>query len=79
VAQPGRVISKKIIIEAALKLVILQQLRAMNVAPHALFPNLDGLGKSLMDLARLRAAFVRRPANSDLQPTAAGAMMSRRS
>ena len=60
-AKPGDVIHRKIIIAAALKLVILQQLRAMNIAPHALFPSLDGLGKSLSDLARLRAAFVRGP------------------
>jgi hypothetical protein len=60
-AKPGAVIHRKIIIAAGLKLVILQQLRAMNIAPHALFPSLDGLGKSLSDLARLRAAFVHGP------------------
>jgi hypothetical protein len=54
----GEIIHRKIIIAADLKLVILQQLRAMNIAPHALFPSLDGLGKSLSDLARLRAALV---------------------
>lgn len=52
------IIHRKIIIAADLKLVILQQLRAMNIAPHALFPSLDGLGKSLSDFARLRAALV---------------------
>jgi len=51
-----RVIHRKIVIAADLKLVILQQLRAMNIAPHALFPSLDGFGRSLADLARLKAA-----------------------
>jgi hypothetical protein len=51
----GGVTQQKIIIPAALKLVLLRQLRAMNIAPHALFPTLDGLGKSLADLARLGA------------------------
>lgn len=57
----GQIIHRKIIIAADLKLVILQQLRAMNIAPHALFPSLDGLGKSLSDLARLRAALADGP------------------
>jgi FRG domain-containing protein len=52
------IIQRKVVIAADLKLVILQQLRAMNIAPHALFPSLDGLGKSLSDLERLRAALV---------------------
>ena len=59
--QPGRVIQKKIIIASDLKLVILQQLRAMNVAPHALFPSLDGLGRSLADLASLKAILLQVP------------------
>jgi FRG domain len=59
--QPGRTIQKKIIIPAELKPVILQQLRAMNVAPHALFPTLDGLGRSLADLASLQAILSRPP------------------
>jgi hypothetical protein len=59
--QPGRIIHRKIVIGAALKLVVLQQLRAMNIAPHALFPGLDGLGKSLADLARLAAVLARPP------------------
>lgn len=54
--RPGEIISRKIIIKAGLKLVILQQLRAMNIAPHALFPTLDGLGKSLSDLVTLKVA-----------------------
>lgn len=56
--RPAEIIHQKIVIPADLKLVILQQLRAMNIAPHALFPTLDGLGKSLSDLARLRAAII---------------------
>jgi hypothetical protein len=54
----NKVIYRKIIIAAELKPVILQQLRAMNIAPHALFPSLDGLGQSLGDLARLKVAFL---------------------
>jgi hypothetical protein len=69
--QPNKVISRKIVIESDLKLVVLQQLRAMNVAPHALFPGLDGLGRSLSDLASLKAILSRSPANNGLQPTAA--------
>ena len=52
----NRVIYRKVVIAADLKLVILQQLRAMNIAPHALFPSLDGFGRSLADLARLKVA-----------------------
>lgn len=66
--QPRRVISRKIVIESALKLIVLQQLRAMNVAPHALFPGLDGLGRSLSDLATLKAILSRKPANIQTQP-----------
>ena len=61
--EPDKVISRKVVIDAELKLVVLQQLRAMNVAPHALFPNLDGLGRSLSDLASLKA-ILNRPANT---------------
>jgi FRG domain len=49
------VIQQKIVIASCLKLEILLRLRAMNVAPHALFPTLDGLGRSLADLASLQA------------------------
>ena len=59
--RPSEVISRKIVIASGLKLVILQQLRAMNVAPHALFPTLDGLGRSLSDLASLKAILGRKP------------------
>jgi hypothetical protein len=57
--QPKRIIYRKITIASHLKIVILQQLRAMNIAPHALFPNIDGLGKSLADLATLKVALYR--------------------
>jgi hypothetical protein len=57
-----RVIHRKIIIASDLKLVILQQLRAMNIAPHALFPSLDGFGRSLADLARLKATLAQQNA-----------------
>ena len=58
---PKSIIQRKIIIASRLKLTILQQLRAMNVAPHALFPDLDGLGRSLADLASLKAILSRPP------------------
>jgi hypothetical protein len=58
---PDLLMSRKIIIAARLKLIILQQLRAMNVAPHALFPGIDGLGRSLSDLASLLAVLSRQP------------------
>lgn len=54
--RPDSIICRKIVIASHLKLVILQQLRAMNVAAHALFPTLDGLGRSLSDLAVLKVA-----------------------
>ena len=58
--QGDRVIHRKIIIAASLKIVVLQQLRAMNVAPHALFPTVDGLGRSLSDLVALKVALATR-------------------
>lgn len=42
----------KWIIPADLKLIFLRNLRVMNVAAHALFPGLDGLGRSVRDLIR---------------------------
>jgi len=53
----SRIIQRKIVIASYLKPEILQRLRAMNVAPHALFPTLDGLGRSLADLASLKTMF----------------------
>lgn len=51
---PNILYYKKIIIQPELKPIILQQLCAMNVVPHALFPGLDGLGKSLSNFAYLK-------------------------
>lgn len=56
VNQPESIIYLKIVIASQVKVAILQQLRAMNVAPHALFPTVDGLGRSLADLATLKVA-----------------------
>lgn len=64
---PDKVLYRKIVIQPELKPVILQQLRAMNVTPHALFPGLDGLGRSLSDLAYLRASLGRPWHPSDAQ------------
>ena len=47
----------KIIIPAALKLEILQQLRPMNISGASIYPGLDGLGKSLAESARLASKF----------------------
>lgn len=55
-ANPSAVVYRKIVIAKELKLVMLQQLRSMNIAPHALFPTIDGLGRSLVDLTRLKVA-----------------------
>ena len=52
---PSHILQQKIVIVSSLKPEILQRLRTMNVAPHALFPTLDGLGRSLADLASLKA------------------------
>lgn len=40
------------IFPAQLKPEIIRQLRVMNIAPHSLFPGLDGLGRSVADLVR---------------------------
>lgn len=66
--KPDAVLFRKIVIAAELKLVLLQQLRAMNVAPHTLFPSLDGLGRSLSDLARLEAVLRRKPWAPEVKP-----------
>ena len=52
---PSDILCKKIIIPPNLKPAILQQLYAMNVTPHSLFPGLDGFGRTLSDLATLKA------------------------
>jgi hypothetical protein len=53
---PDNFLCKKIIIPPNIKPMILQQLYAMNVTPHSLFPGLDGFGRTLSDLATLKAA-----------------------
>jgi hypothetical protein len=54
IKNPQTLFHRKIIIQPELKPIILQQLCAMNVTPHALFPGLDGLGRSLSDFAFLK-------------------------
>jgi hypothetical protein len=54
IKNPQTSFHKKIIIQPELKPIILQQLCAMNITPHALFPGLDGLGRSLSDFAFLK-------------------------
>jgi hypothetical protein len=56
---PQKMFQEKWIIPAGLKLEFLRKLRAMNIAAHSLFPGIDGLGRSLGEMARL-AAVVRR-------------------
>ena len=46
---------EKWVIPARLKLEFLRNLRAMNIAAHSLFPGIDGLGRSLAEVARLAA------------------------
>jgi hypothetical protein len=46
---------EKWIIPSGLKLEFLRKLRAMNIAAHSLFPGIDGLGRSLGEVARLAA------------------------
>lgn len=50
---PDTLLFAKWVIPAALKPVLLRQLRVMNVASHALFPGMDGLGRSIGELVRL--------------------------
>ncbi len=44
---------RQLIIPASLKLICLHKLRKMNIAPHSLFPGLDGLGGAVRDAAKL--------------------------
>lgn len=52
---PQKMFFEKWIIPAELKLELLRKLRAMNIAAHSLFPGIDGLGRSLGEVARLAA------------------------
>lgn len=55
-AADGRTLfNERWIIPARLKLEFLRKLRAMNIAAHSLFPGIDGLGRSLAEVARLAA------------------------
>lgn len=56
----------KLVVPAKLKPAFLYHLRAMNVTATALFPGVDGLGRSLKELARLSAAV--RDGALDLDP-----------
>ena len=47
----------KIIIPKELKFEFLRRLRSMNITPRALFPGVDGLGRSVAELVRLGAAY----------------------
>lgn len=46
----------KLIIPSELKQSFLQQLRAMNITANSLFPGIDGLGRSVEEMARLSLA-----------------------
>jgi len=52
-AKPEDLFYKKWIIPFALKQQFLARLRAMNIAAHSLFPGIDGLGRSIAEIARL--------------------------
>ena len=50
---PQQMFFEKWIIPARIKVELLRRLRAMNIAAHSLFPGIDGLGRSLGEVARL--------------------------
>ncbi len=49
-------LAQKVIIPARLKIEFLRRLRMMNITGSSLFPGIDGLGRSLMESARLASA-----------------------
>ncbi|WP_310568862.1 FRG domain-containing protein [Gemmatimonas sp.] len=51
-------VAAKWIVPSSLKLSFLSNLRQMNIGAHSLFPGLDGLGRSLEEVAYLEAASV---------------------
>jgi len=55
VEQEDRYPLHKVIVPASLKNEFLSRLRIANITPSALFPDLDGLGRSACDYIRLRA------------------------
>jgi len=56
VKRPKTLLYEKWVIPPTLKLEFLRKLRAMNIAAHSLFPGIDGLGRSLAEIARLASA-----------------------
>ena len=52
VTDPKTLYYEKWVIPAHLKLEFLRRLRAMNIAAHSLFPGIDGLGRSIAEVAR---------------------------
>jgi hypothetical protein len=55
----GETLLLKILIKPELKLNFLQHLRAANITANALFPGVDGLGRSLEELARLQGHYLK--------------------
>jgi hypothetical protein len=51
-------VAAKWIVPSSLKLSFLRHLRQMNIGAHSLFPGIDGLGRSLEEVAYLEAAAV---------------------
>ena len=52
-AVPSKAFHRKIVIPAKLKSHFLAQLRTMGIAAHSLFPGIDGLGRSISEVAKL--------------------------
>jgi hypothetical protein len=65
---PQRELFRKIVIPASLKAVFLRKLRSMNITANALFPGLDGLGRSLEEFIQILGSD---PSNQSVQPTRA--------
>ena len=55
IQNPEKLFQEKWVIPPELKLEFLRKLRVMNIAAHSLFPGIDGLGRSLGEVARLAA------------------------
>ena len=54
--EPKTLFYEKWVIPPHLKIEFLRKLRYMNIAAHSLFPGIDGLGRSLAEVARLETA-----------------------
>jgi len=50
---PGNLFFQKWVIHSSLKLQFLRNLRMMNIAAHTLFPGIDGIGRSVAEMATL--------------------------